>query len=167
MPFTPGRIIDETGDPKIDTRETWVNDRFQVLVYRVQPEGIPYPMVHLSIKRNSRNPIHDWRDLQRIKNELCGTNCEAAELYPAAVRETDLANQYHLWVLPPGVMFPFGFNDGRLVSSDSEYMERNEKYFAERGLVDNSKQRPFSEHHKEELPAIGPVWEGYEDKGTT
>ena len=69
-------------------------------------------MVHLSIKRNDRQSIHDWRDLQRIKNELFGPEYEAIELYPAESRLVDEANQYHLWVIADeSVKFPFGFAD--------------------------------------------------------
>ena len=75
-------------------------------------------MIHLSIKRNDRQPIHDWRDLQRIKNELVGPEFEAVELYPAESRMVDGANQFHLWVIiDPAVRFPFGFAE-RLVSEN-------------------------------------------------
>jgi hypothetical protein len=37
--------------------------------------------------------VHDWRDLQRIKNQLVGPECEAVELYPAESRKVDTANQ--------------------------------------------------------------------------
>jgi hypothetical protein len=54
-------------------------------------------MWHLSIKRLDKEPIHDWRDLQEIKNMLVGKQYEAVELYPAESRRVDSANQYHLW----------------------------------------------------------------------
>lgn len=57
----------------------------------------------------------DWRDFQRIKNELLGDEYEACELYPAEDRLVDGANQYHLWAI--NGQFPFGF-DERLVSED-------------------------------------------------
>lgn len=73
-------------------------------------------MAHLSIKRLDKAPIRDWRDLQRIKNELVGPECEGVELYPAESRLVDMANQYHLWVFTdPEYKIPFGF-DGRWVS---------------------------------------------------
>jgi hypothetical protein len=40
----------------------------------------------------------DWRDLQAIKNQLCGDEAEAIQLFPAESRVVDTANQYHLWV---------------------------------------------------------------------
>lgn len=67
------------------------------------------PMHHLSIRRNDRKPVHDWNDLQWIKNQLVGPEFEAVELYPAESRLMDDANQYHLWVfMQEGKLFPFG-----------------------------------------------------------
>lgn len=82
----------------------WINDMYQVNVNE-QPG-----LTHLSIKRIDRAPIHDWRDLQAIKNEICGPEREAVEIYPAESRKVDTANQYHLWVLPAGESLPFGFS---------------------------------------------------------
>ena len=48
-------------------------------------------IVHLSIKSNDRSPVLDWRDKLRIKNELCGEDAEAVELYPAMNRVVDMA----------------------------------------------------------------------------
>jgi hypothetical protein len=99
----------------------WKNNRYQVAVRRVLDaetnRGFP-PMIHLSIKRLDREVIHDWRDLQRIKNELVGPEHEAVELYPAQSRLTDTANQYHLWVLADaGVRFPIGWETGAVSSA--------------------------------------------------
>lgn len=65
--------------------------------------------IHLSIRRNDRQPCRDWRDFQHIKNELCGPEWEGLELYPAQSRLVDAANQYHLWCTPERL--PFGFNE--------------------------------------------------------
>lgn len=74
--------------------------------------------VHLSIKRIDRRPVRDWRDLQLIKNQLIGEECEAVELFPAESRLVDNANQFHLWGFDdPTFRFPFGFPD-RMVSDD-------------------------------------------------
>lgn len=94
--------------------EIWRNDIYQVAVRRIDGE-----VFHLSIKRIDRQPIHDWRDLQEIKNELIGPEHEAAELYPAESRKVDSANQYHLWGrLDPTWRFPFGWHT-RMVSGRS------------------------------------------------
>ncbi len=111
-------------------KEIWLNDVYQVIVSAapVLSEGWP-EMVWLSIKRIDREPVHDWRDLQEIKNKLVGPECEGVELYPAESRMVDTANQYHLFVLKdPEVRFPFGFGE-RSVSETA---------------LGSSKQRPFS-----------------------
>jgi len=91
------------------------NDVYQVSMHKKGED-----FYHLSIKRIDRQPIHDWRDLQEIKNQLLGRECEAVELYPAESRKVDAANQYHLWgIKNPNMRLPFGFNDGRIVQDES------------------------------------------------
>lgn len=127
----------------------WINGLYQVLVFQAAtPEGWP-AMVHLSIKRRDRQPIHDWRDLQRIKNELCGTDAEGIELYPAESRLVDEANQYHLWVAEPGARFPIGHLGERMVSPDSGIDPTTGLPWV---------QRPFCEHHDAaELASSGKI----------
>ena len=102
----------------------WKNDRYTVIEKEWQPlniNGREMPVVWLSIRRNDREPVRDWRDCQRIKNEIVGPECEAIELYPAESRLTDTANQFHIWAIrDPTFRFPFGFFEGRLVSDTSE-----------------------------------------------
>jgi hypothetical protein len=94
------------------------NNRYAVLVGRIEPGEWP-AMLHLSIRRLDREAIHDWRELQRIKNEVVGPEHEAVELYPAEDRLMDAANQYHLWVLEdPKLRFPFGYRE-RIVSESN------------------------------------------------
>lgn len=93
----------------------YMNDVYQVHVRLPRPG-----MVHLSIKRIDREPVHDWRDLQEIKNQICGSECEAVELYPAESRVVDTANQYHLWVCTDEKFrFPFGFSGNRVVTDEA------------------------------------------------
>jgi hypothetical protein len=100
----------------IEGWQVWKNNRYQV-----HTRPIPgADMVHLSIRRLDREPIRDWRDLQRIKNQLVGPECEAFELFPAESRLVDGANQFHLFaVTDPTFRFPFGFDSGRWVTSES------------------------------------------------
>ena len=75
---------------------------------------------YLSIKTIDKEPIHDWRDLQQIKNELCGKDREALEIYPAESRLVDTANQYHLWVIPKDAQIPFGFTQREVITKEQE-----------------------------------------------
>ena len=65
------------------------------------------PCVHLTIRSVDGSTRHDWRDFQRIKNELVDPEAEAVELFPAESRLVDTANHYHVWVFPT-YRFPFG-----------------------------------------------------------
>ncbi len=91
--------------------EIWRNSRYQVHVVRNVPNGFHVPgVIWLSIKNvHSPRSRHDWRDLQRIKNELVGPECDAIEIYPAESRLHDAADQWHLWVFPEGAPLPIGF----------------------------------------------------------
>jgi hypothetical protein len=100
--------VEDLFDPD---REVWRNNLYTVHVAR-SPLGY---VTHLSIRRNDRAPIHDWRHFQRIKTELAGEDVEAVELYPHEGRLVDGANQYHLWVFPPGFVVPLGYDEGRAV----------------------------------------------------
>lgn len=108
--------------------ELWKNDVYVVALRHLEGDGVP--MVQLSIRRVDRQPIHDWRDLQRVKNQLVGPECEAVELYPAESRLVDTANQYFIYaVLDPSFRFPWGFRQ-RMVTNET---------------VGGSRQRPFEE----------------------
>jgi hypothetical protein len=93
-------------------RPVWKNDRYTVIVNELG-DGTTW----LSIRRNDRKAARDWRDFQRIKNDICGPEREAVELYPAESRLVDTSNQFHLWVAPAGKWFDFGFDEGRHVSN--------------------------------------------------
>jgi hypothetical protein len=96
-----------------------LSDTYQVLVAKVRVEEWETDVVWLSIKRRDRQPFHDWRELQGIKNSILGPETEAVELYPAESRCVDTSNQYHLWALPPGLRFPFGYTARMVVTGAS------------------------------------------------
>lgn len=101
-------------------QELWENDKYVVLVDKHPPHGFAMDVWHLSIRRQDRAPIHDWRDLQKIKNEIVGEQVEAIEIYPAEDRLVDTANQYHLWAFPQGQAVPVGYVT-RLVDGESKH----------------------------------------------
>lgn len=110
----------------------FLNDKYQVNVRFTDKNTEWKGLVWLSIKRRDKEAIHDWRDLQIIKNKLCGDEREAIEIYPAESRLVDSSNQFHLWVLPEGEKIPFGYGDRLVVD----------------GHTQKSKQRPFNEDER-------------------
>ena len=72
----------------------------------------------ISVRRHDWKPCSDWRDKQAIKNQLAGAEWEAAELYPAESRVQDEGNWSHLWVMPKGGRYSFGFIEGKTSRSD-------------------------------------------------
>jgi len=82
----------------------------------------PFPggrtLVELTIRNKDQSAKHDWREFQRIKNELLGPEEEAVELYPAESRLTDTKNEFRLWCIR-GMRFPIGWNE-REISEASE-----------------------------------------------
>jgi len=86
--------------------EYYQNDKYLVAVRTADD------ITHLSIRRLDRGHAKDWREFQQIKNELLGEEVEAIELYPMQSRVVDAANQFHLWALPKGEMFPIGYHKG-------------------------------------------------------
>ena len=106
--------------------EYYKNNKYQVAVYPPETNSnladASWPaVIHLSIKALDKSPVHDWSDLQRIKNEIVGNENEAIEIYPAESRLVNMANQYHLWVFKdPNVTIPIGFDEGRKVDVQRE-----------------------------------------------
>lgn len=120
--FTRERVVEALREEN-EGSSIVVNSRYQVMM---RPMG---DVMYLSIKRLDQQPIRAWRDLQRIKNELVGPECEGLELYPAESRLLDSANQYHLFVLrDPEMRIPFGHNNGRIVSDNADVGEGQEPF---------------------------------------
>jgi hypothetical protein len=98
--------------------------------------------IHLSFKRNDRSPVRDWRHFQAIKNEVAGPDREAIEIFPAEHNLVDAANEYHLWVLPPGLGSPLGFA-GRPALGDT--VEDMDHAAYRQGGAPGSRQRGWEE----------------------
>jgi len=85
--------------------EHWVSRWYTASCRRYQ-EGFPWgngPYAILGITHVSETARHDWRDLQRVKNDLVGEEWEGVELYPSESRLVDPSNRFYLWCCPPGV----------------------------------------------------------------
>ena len=120
------------------------NSRMSVILTEVKSgwtdtDGEPIPLSYLAIKYHDRSARHDWRDFQRVKNEILGEEVEAIELFPAESRLVDSANQFHLYALPEGMKIPFGM-DSRSVCSGG----------TSTSLGGFMRQREFEEGHEPE-----------------
>lgn len=113
VPHRQGKPVD------LGAEEQWANDKY-VVHKRVHKSDVPdvLPMIHLSIRRQDREPARDWRDLQRIKNQLAGPEYEGVEIYPAESRIVDMANQYHIWCFP--FSLGIGWQEGRLIGRQAQ-----------------------------------------------
>lgn len=79
----------------------------QVFYYWLSTTGESRCGKKLMIRRNDGEPVHNWSSLQRIKNEICGEEYTAVEVYPAQKNLVDEANMYWLWVYPSETTCPF------------------------------------------------------------
>jgi hypothetical protein len=99
-----------------DPDEQWWNDVYYVSFRRHKKDavfGTDGGMIQLGISSIDGTARHDWRDLQAIKNQLAGAECEAFELYPAESRLLDPSNYYTLWCFPGVKKLKIGIHDGR------------------------------------------------------
>ena len=94
----------------------WANSHYLVFMRPLASSTGLGEARHLSLRTVENDTRHDWRDFQRVKNELCGPDWEAVELYPAQSRVVDTANQYHLWAFsqPLGI----GFTQGLVMDTE-------------------------------------------------
>jgi len=91
-------------------QEMWQNDLYncQIVSQKVNKQMDNLLITELAITRRDRKPIHDWRHMQQIKNDILGGDVEALELYPSESRLLDTANTYWLYAFPKGVTIPLG-----------------------------------------------------------
>ena len=107
-----GESIRMNGERGLMPVEYWAN-RWYTATKRSFDTGWPLnngPYVQLGIYCEDGEPRHDWRDFQRIKNDLCGAEWEGLELYPAESRLMDPSNYFILYCVPT---LPFGSFGGR------------------------------------------------------
>lgn len=94
--------------------EVWRNNLYLVFITYLDLQKKRDGSMHVWVRLVQDLPIHNWHDLQRIKNELVGEAREAIEIYPKANELVDDANWYHLWVLPKAVELRQIFPEFRL-----------------------------------------------------
>ncbi|WP_017993885.1 DUF7694 domain-containing protein [Rhizobium leguminosarum] len=80
-----------------EVRSVRANNLYVVLVRPfVDEQG--NEVIHLAIRTASQLEP-PWRDMQRIKNEICGEEATAIQVMPPASELIDEADMYHMWVL--------------------------------------------------------------------
>lgn len=80
-----------------DIRAAWANNLYAVLIRPFADEA-GNEVIHLAIRTASQLEP-PWRDMQRIKNEICGEESTAVSVMPPASELVDEADMYHVWVL--------------------------------------------------------------------
>lgn len=73
-------------------------------VFSVLERPVRGGVVHLAVSSLSETRP-TWPEMQRIKDELAGTDATAVEVYPPQGEIIDEANMYHIWVLPGPLWF--------------------------------------------------------------
>lgn len=89
----------------------WRNSFYTVFRKEIDPELGMEGAVRLSIKHNYGKAIREWKHLQRVKNELCGEEREAIEVFPPQSMVASLDNEHHLFVTPVGVSSVFVYEE--------------------------------------------------------
>lgn len=86
-----------------EIREAWANNLYAVLI-RPFADANGDEVIHLAIRTISQLEP-PWRDMQRIKNEICGAESTAVSVMPPASELVDEADMYHMWVLSSRLPF--------------------------------------------------------------
>lgn len=120
----------------LEGARSFYNGKYQVII-RADLDRDGERVIVLSIRREDRKPIMDWRDVQLIKNTFLGPEQEAVQLFPAESRLVDTSNQYWLYCVPNKV-WPFGFTQRSVNEGVSVTVNGGQP----------SVQRPFAEEHR-------------------
>ena len=123
---------------KEDTKEVWKNNKYECQLRFM--DGDIKGWVWISFKHLTKEAIHDWRAMQRIKNELIGPEREGFEIFPAESRLVDTSNQFHIFVLPEGEKLAVGYAGRSIVKGHNDFTPG----------VGGSKQRGFSKEDEPE-----------------
>lgn len=82
------------------------NSRYEVIIRKTEARvgTMTFQGVRLGIANVDFSARHDWREFQRIKNELLGPTWEAYEVYPVEDHHVDPSNFFLLWCFPTQVL---------------------------------------------------------------
>ena len=106
LPWQPMRHVATIDEGPGLQYEVWENDRYSCSVRRYR-KGFSHGnsrYTTIGITAKDQTAHHDWRDFQACKNDLCGPEWEAIELYPAESRLQDPSNRFYLWCVPKGIL---------------------------------------------------------------
>lgn len=112
------RLI-STEDSNLGPRLTYMSDgdRYKVTKFvGYTKDPAHHKIAWIIITPQGDTPLHDWRDMQAIKNAICGPEAFAIEIYPPESDMVDMNNNYHLWVYLDGYELKFGFKYGRNIA---------------------------------------------------
>jgi hypothetical protein len=151
--------------------QVWQNSRYMVLAATRNDLSVRWAGLegthdaHLSLRRRDRQPEPiTWRDIQRIKSELCGSEAEAVECFPAESRLIDGSNQRHLWVWRPDCLHAprLGWYNGRAVLNealtDPDAGPVAPLVTVHGGKLSNARQNPFEDGTEANLNQPGVIW---------
>lgn len=91
-------------------REVWANNIYVVLI-RPFLDADGDEVIHLAIRTASQLEP-PWRDMQRMKNEICGLEATAVQVMPPTAELVDEADMYHMWVLSSRLPFTLAYGRG-------------------------------------------------------
>lgn len=91
-----------------EVREAWANNIYAVLIRPLLDEAGD-GVIHLAI-RTASSLEPPWRDMQRIKNEICGMEATAVQVMPPESELVDEADMYHMWVLSSRLPFTLAYS---------------------------------------------------------
>jgi len=131
------RLSELTGPiPNLGNARAFQNNLYFAILRREEDPELPALLV-LSLRRQDREPVTDWRDVQLLKNEILGPEQEMVQLFPAESRLVDTSNQFWLFGYE-GIAFPFGFS--------ARYLSESTTISVTGGGP--SVQRPFAPQHR-------------------
>ncbi|MGV4796178.1 DUF7694 domain-containing protein [Rhizobium sp. F40D2] len=88
-------------------RTAYANNLYVVL-FRPFRDERGDEVIHLAIRTASQLEP-PWRDMQRIKNEICGEEATAVQVMPPACELVDEADMYHMWVVSGRLPFTLAY----------------------------------------------------------
>lgn len=94
------------------------------LIHSSQFDGMTWLSIRIN---NGQTYLCDWRDFQAIKNDLCGEDRQAIEIYPPESIVHDTDNVFHLWVFKQDQGLMIGWMKRDVTYHESPYQRQENK----------------------------------------